>query len=233
MIKCLLIYRSSHTYNKERHGVIMGINLDEINFRDLDNQFLLVKNIDRKTKRTIEEGGFRIRPDDNAMLVFSYIDRHAGISFELLCAAYVYDDGEVVFEPSNENVLFKFRYGSFEGEIIPFTNKSQLVPFMDKAQMIVKGYKAPDSVLAIRAIRELDPSRAPGFPDDIVVFFVKEGYRNEGIWCRTEGTDPERRLIQMRMLNEPNASFGKHIGEIVDVTLIQMDDGELKAVAVL
>ena len=40
-------------------------------------------------------------------------------------------------------------------------------------------------------------------------------------------------MIQMQMLNEPNAPFGKHMGDIVDVTLIQMDSGELKAAAVL
>ena len=211
----------------------MAKNLDTVSFRDMDNKFLLVKDIDLKTRMIIEKSGFRIRPDDNAMLVFGYIDQEAGISFELLCAACVYDDGEVSLEPTNKITSFKFRYGSFEGDVVPFTNLSQLVPFHDRAQMIVKGYKAPDAVLEIRAIQELDPSRAPGYPDDIVVFFIKEGYRNEGIWCRTVGTDPAGHLIQMRMLNEPNAPFGKHMGDIIDVTLYQMDNGELKAVAVL
>ena len=211
----------------------MARNLDTVSFRDMDNKFLLVKDIDWKTRMIIEKSGYRIRPDDNAMLVFGYIDQEAGISFELLCAACVYDDGEVSLEPTNKTTSFKFRYESFEGDEVPFTNLSQLVPFHDRAQMIVKGYKAPDAVLEIRAIQELDPSRAPGYPDDIVVFFIKEGYRNEGIWCRTVGTDPARHLIQMRMLNEPNASFGKHMGDIIDVTLYQMDNGELKAVAVL
>lgn len=211
----------------------MARNLDTVSFRDMDNKFLLVMDIDLKTRMIIEKSGFRIRQDDNAMLVFGYIDQEAGISFELLCAACVYDDGEVSLEPTNKTTSFKFRYGSFEGDVVPFTNLSQLVPFHDRAQMIVKGYKAPDAVLEIRAIQELDPSRAPGYPDDVVVFFIKEGYRNEGIWCRTVGTDPARHLIQMRMLNEPNAPFGKHMGDIIDVTLYQMDNGELKAVSVL
>lgn len=211
----------------------MARNHDAINFREMDQKFLLVKDIDMKTRMVIERSGFHIRQDDNAMLVFGYIDQEAGISFELLCAACVYDDGEVSLEPTNKTTSFKFRYGSFQGDMVPFTNLSQLIPFHDRAQMIKNGYGAPDAVLEIRNIRELDPSRASGFPDDIVVFFVKEGYRNEGIWCRTVGTDPARHLIQMRMLNEPNAPFGKHLGDIVDVTLIQMDNGELKAAAVL
>ena len=211
----------------------MAKNHDDINFREMDNKFLLVKGIDLKTRMVIEKAGSRIRPDDNAMLVFGYIDHQAGISFELLCAACVYDDGEVSLEPINKTTSFKFRYGSFQGDIIPFTNLSQLLPFHDRAKRIVQGYAASNDVIEMRKIEALDPSRAPGFPDDIVVFFVKEGFRNEGIWCRTVGVDRARHLVQMQMLNEPNAPFGKHIGEIIDVSLIRMDDGEVKAVAVL
>lgn len=211
----------------------MARNHDEINFRDMYHQFLLVKDIDMRTRLVIEKSGFRIRQDDNAMLLFGYIDYEMGMSFELLCAACVYDDGEVAFEPINKTTSFKFRYGSFQGDMEPFKNLSQLIPYQERAQMIKKGYDAPAAVMEIREIEELDPSRTPGYPDDIVVFFVKEGYRNEGIWCRTVDVDPERHLIQMRMLNEPNAPFGKHLGDIVDVTLIRMDDGELKAAAVL
>ena len=211
----------------------MARNLDEINFRNMDNRFLLVKDIDPKTRMTIQMSGFRIRQDDNAMLVYGYIDHEAGLSFELLCAACVYDDGEVSLEPINRSTSFKFRYGAFQGDVLPFMDKNQILPYLDRAQMIKEQYAAPEPVLQIREIQELDPSRAPGYPDDIVVFFIKEGYHNEGIWCRTVGADPARHLIQMKMLNEPNAPFGKHMGDVVDVTLYPMENGELKAVAVL
>ena len=211
----------------------MARKIDDISFREMDNKFLLVKDIDMKTRMTIKNMGFKIRQDDNAMLVFAYIDHEAGISFELLCAACVYDDEEVSFEPTDKSTSLKFRYGSFQGNIVPFTKTNLLVPFYEKVQMIVEGYKASDDILEIRAIQELDPSRAPGYPDDIVVFFFKEGYRNEGIWCRIVGSDRTTRLVQMRMLNEPDAPFGRHMGDIVDVRLYQMDDGEVKAAAVL
>ena len=67
----------------------MARNHDEISFRDMDQKFLLVKDIDMKTRMMIEKPGFRIRQDDNAMLLFGYIDQQAGLSFELLCAACV------------------------------------------------------------------------------------------------------------------------------------------------
>ena len=211
----------------------MARNYDETNFRDLYHQFLLVKDIDIKTRLVIEKAGFHIRDDDNAMLLFGYIDHEVGISFELLCAACVYEDDEVSFEPTNKNVSFKFRYGSFQGDMIAFKNHEQLLPYQERVQRIIDGYSVSETVMEIRNIEELDPSRAPGYPDDIVVFFIIDGYQNEGIWCRVEDIDYERNLIKMRMLNEPNAPFGKHIRDIVDVTLIRMDDGELKAMAVL
>ena len=205
----------------------------KISFREMDGQFLLVKDIDLKTRLTVAASGFRVRAEDNAMLVFGYIDHEAGLSFELLCAACVFDDGDVSLEPINKKTSFKFRYGSFQGDIISFRNYDQLLPYQDRAKSIIEGYAVSDEVREIRGIKELDPSRAPGYPDDLAVFFVKEGYRNEGIWCRTMGIDRERNLIRMQLLNEPDAPFGKHLGDIVDVTVIRMNDGEVRLVAVL
>ncbi len=208
-------------------------NLDNINFRYMDHSFLLVKNIDFKTRMIIEKSGFRIRQDDNAMLVYGYIDHTAGLSFELMCAACVFDDGSVSFEPASKDTSFKFRYGSFQGDVEQFTDRALLAPYMERAEMINDGYKCNNVILEVRDIVEVDPSRAPGYPDDIVVFFIKEGYRNEGIWCRVEDADREKGVLKMRMLNQPNAPFGKNYGDIVDVALVKMDDGELKAIAVL
>ena len=211
----------------------MARNHDEINFRNLYHKFLLVKDIDVRTRLIMKQSGFRVRQDDNAVLVLGYIDYEVGLSFEVLCAACVFEDGDVSLEPASKTTAFKLRYGSFQGDIIPFNNQDQLLPYVERAKMIMNGYGAPDAVMQFREIEGIDPSRAPGYPDDIIVFFIKEGYRNEGIWCRVVDADPERHLIQMRMLNEPNAPFGKHSGDIVDVALITMDNGELKAVAIL
>ena len=142
-------------------------------FRDFDQKIILVKGIDQRTLMIIKLAGFHVRPDDNAMLVFCYIDREAGISYELLCAAHIFDDGEVAFEPGNDSTSYKFRYGTFQGEIADIKGYKPFGQFAGKVQMIVDHYSAPEDILEVRRIQQLDMSRAQGFPDDIVVYFNK------------------------------------------------------------
>ena len=135
-------------------------------FRDFDQKIILVKGIDQRTLMIIKLAGFHVRPDDNAMLVFCYIDREAGISYELLCAAHIFDDGEVAFEPGNDDTSYKFRYGTFQGEIADIKGYKPFGQFAGKVQMIVDHYSAPEDILEVRRIQQLDMSRAQGFPDD-------------------------------------------------------------------
>lgn len=153
---------------------MMAENYDEINFRELHHQFLLVKDIDIRTRLIIEKSGFHIRQDDNAMLVFGYIDYEMGISFELLCAACVYEDGEVSLEPINKSTAFKFRYGSFKGDMVPFYREDMLMPYRERAQMIMDNYGVSDAVEQIRQIEDIDSLRAPGYPDDIIVLLDRK-----------------------------------------------------------
>lgn len=53
----------------------MARNYDEISFRELYHQFLLVKDIDIKTRLAIERAGFHIRNDDNAMLLYGRLPK--------------------------------------------------------------------------------------------------------------------------------------------------------------
>ncbi len=204
-------------------------NLEDISFREIENRFLLVKNVDARTLMVMDKMGYHVRQDDNAIVVYGYIDMEAGISFELLCAACVYMDGAVSLEPRNNSATMKLRYKSFTGEVVPYPDPGQMAPFRDIALQIKRNYIASSDIMALRKIEALDPYRAPGFPDDIMVIFMKKGCRNEGIWCRPVKLDRIRKVIQMRMLNEPHAAMGRHKGDIVNVSLVQHDDGDVRA----
>lgn len=205
-------------------------NIKDLSFRDMDHKFLLVKNLDIRTRLIMEKSNFKIRKDDNAMLIYGYVDVEAGLSFELICAAYVYEDGSIALEPPNNTTTFKFRYDSYDWDIVQVNDEKLLAPYEERAKDIDKWYKCSDDTMAFRSIVQIDPLRAPGYPDDIIVLFHMDGYRNEGIWCRILRFDLDKGIIKMKMLNEPNAPFGKHFGDEVDVELISVE-GEIHAVA--
>jgi len=114
----------------------MAWNHEEISFRDMADKCLLVKDIDTKTRNVINKTEFKIRKDDNAMLVYGYIDYEAGLSFELLCAACVYDNGEIAFEPQKKDTSCKFRFGSFKGDIVPFEDVARIALYKERIDMI-------------------------------------------------------------------------------------------------
>ena len=75
----------------------------------------------------------------------------------------------------------------------------------------------------------------PVRPDDnaILVYFVGESEKAEGIWCRVERVDHDKGLIFANLLNQPYRSYGYNMGDTVPIGLIKMEDGELKAAAIL
>lgn len=207
--------------------------IEDMSFRELENRFLLLINPDYRTRLIIKESGCPMRSDNNAMLLYGYVDHEAGLSFQFVCMAYIYDDGRVTFEPRNKEVSAKFRYDSFSGEIVPFDNTEQLIPYMDFEEMIQEGYRCSDDIMKMRATRGIDHLRAPGFPDDIQVIFYKPGKKMEAIWCRIEGINHENETIKGRLLNQPWADYGINIGDIVEFIFYNDENIGLKAFAKL
>lgn len=60
------------------------------------------------------------------------------------------------------------------------------------------------------------------------IIFLKEGMKPEGIWCKL--ADAKGDKVYGRMMNEPYADFGPHDGDLVEISLVNVDN-ELKAVA--
>jgi len=204
-----------------------------MSFRDLDEHFLIVKGLDARTLATIKTAKFPIRPDDNAMLVYGYIDHEAGLSFELLCAAFVDEDGDVILEPANRTVACKFRYDSITGDASLFNDSNRLKLYKDRVSDFKKYYGVNEAIEAVRSFSAIDSSRAEGFPDDLLVYFISEGMKTEGIWGRLEDFDIGDKLFKLRILNEPYQSFGYHMGQMMTAQAVDVGNNEIKLVAVL
>ncbi|MCZ9313295.1 MAG: hypothetical protein O0V67_07940 [Methanocorpusculum sp.] len=58
-----------------------------------------------------------------------------------------------------------------------------------------------------------DDFRHQQFPDDFLIYFLKEGVRQEAIWCRVE--DEIDGLPAVTLLDNPYYDFGVKQGELI------------------
>ena len=199
---------------------------EDINFRDLTYGLVLIVN-DRNLPAL--KNIFESRPRDNAILACGYIDHTAGISFEVLCLGEYGPNGEINLRRGNPTTSFKLRYDNVTGIIVLLDD--QIMPTLqDKIDMVREGYAVNEDIMRARNTTAFDSFRHPQYPDDVMLMFFKEGVRPEGIWCRVEGADDGRPVAQM--LNEPNADFGVHMGDMVPFGWTEIE-GEMRGFALL
>ncbi len=167
--------------------------------------------------------------DDNALLLYGYVDPEAGMSFEVLSTAfYLADEGFVL--RAEPKALVKLRYDAIRGRLGSIYSPAIFARFMSKVQWINLNYRSAPEIEQFREIRGIDPWRHEQYPDDIYVVFSKEGLQDECIWCHVSGFDGTYTLG--RMLNEPHGSFGCHEGDLVRLFFLIVE-GQMIARAIL
>ena len=76
-----------------------------------------------------------------------------------------------------------------------------------------------------RSMDFLDGSRSPEYPDDVLVYLLKDGNKPEGCWVRIEGLADHE--IIGTLLNEPDQNFDYHEGETIAFYAQQTEDKEI------
>ena len=206
------------------HGTI-----DQFSFRQLHHRYLLLVN-DNENLNVLKLTSFPHEEKDNAILLYGYIDSTAGLSFEMLSFAYFSWDGSVQYRAASPDTSMKLRYDSIHGTLISVPYSDAMASFQWKVDSCNTHYRADPAVEAFREIKCIDSSRHPQYPDDLIVFFVKDGMKPEGIWCRICGQ--RNGHICGVLLNAPYGYFGVTQGDIVEIEPIRVGD-EFKAVALI
>ncbi len=200
-----------------------------MNFRDIEHHLIIV--VDPRNAAFLSEN----TPGANSLLCYGYIDKTAGLTYEVLAAAeYIEGDYSVIWNA--EDVSMKVRADAFENAelILPIENKVLERRFSDRIRMIEEGYYSGDPQEATRQYTILDEFRHPGFPDDINVILFKQGLKPERIWVRCKEfllSDNGRLMFNSKLLNEPYSDFGIHIGDDI-YFLAYEEDGQNIAVAI-
>lgn len=162
----------------------------------------------------------------NCILTYGYIDRMAGLTLEVLATAFM-DNEEISFGVGNAEKLSKIRIESVvddECYYIDDEDDSMYKLYSDKLDML-KNYDAGDEVEETRNMVILDSSRSPEYPDDVLVYLLKNGNKPEGCWVRIEAL-AEHEIIGT-LLNEPDQNFGYHAGNQISFYVHQTENKEI------
>lgn len=195
----------------------------EVGFRAFYHNFIVVPMKD-SLKGILKD--FPGVDSANCILTYGYIDRMAGLTLEVLAAAFM-DNEEMSFGAGNAEKLSKIRIGSViddECYYVDDEDDSMYKLYSDKLDML-KNYAAGDGVEESRNMDFLDGSRCPEYPDDVLVYLLKNGNKPEGCWVRIEAL-AEHEIIGT-LLNEPNQDFGYHAGNQIAFYVHQTENKEI------
>ena len=194
-------------------------------FRDVEHNLCIA--LDNQTPSLLcpgEECGA------NAVICYGYVDKFAGLTFEVLCLAS-YIDGDYTIVNENKSVGMKVRSETYKDiDVFPIKNAAIAKRFEDRIQLIEDNYYSNDAAEKAREMTCIDNFRHPFFPDDVLAVLVAQGLKAEQIWVRLlryvmdlQGTD----LFEGSLLNQPfDSNFNVGYGDKVYVAFKNDDDGE-------
>lgn len=162
----------------------------------------------------------------NYILTYGYIDHTAGLTLEILAAAIHTKDG-FTFADTNSEVTAKIRIGSvIDDDCFYFDDKDGRIHdrYAEKVDSL-DNYKINEEVEESCKMGFLDTSRNLEYPDDVLVYLLKDENQPEGCWVRIEGL-AEHQIIGV-LLNEPDQIFGYHEGEYIAFCAQQTEEKEI------
>lgn len=195
----------------------------EVGFRAFYHNFVAVP-IKDNLKEVVED--FPGADKANYILTYGYIDHTEGLTLEVLATSVKHDES-FIFGVGNTEKSSKIRIGSvMNDECFYFDDKEGKIykSYTDKIEML-KSYTAGDEVEESRNMHFLDKSRSPEYPDDVLVYLLKDGKKPEGCWVRIEGLAEDHFIGTL--LNEPDQDFYRHEGEEIAFYVHQKDDEEI------
>ena len=159
------------------------------------------------------------------VLTYGYIDREAGLTLEMIAAAFRKGDS-FSFADSDISRSYKIRIGTVkEDDFFVFEEEGDLRErFADKIEMI-SHYDADEFVEETRKMAFLDQFRHDEYVDDIQVHLVRRSLNTEVCWVRLDGSSGHS--LVGTLLNEPTQDFGYHLGERIGFFLSDDENGNV------
>ena len=166
----------------------------------------------------------------NCILTYGYIDREAGLTLQIL-ACGIENDGKYRFFDSKDDVHMIIRIGAvMDMEFSLFDPEESGLKERYKEKLeILSGYAAEDEVEESRKMGFLDERRHEEYPDDVLVYLIKDGLEPEGCWTRIVGLQDH--CIVGELLNEPYQDFKYHVGDRISFYVNKNEDESITLVS--
>lgn len=158
-------------------------------------------------------------PDDNAYVMYCYLDPSQGLSYKALCSAKINGEtGEIIYNKNScKTIDGTFREGALECDAVVLDNIEE---YEEEAEFIKSNYGYYEKAISVDENIPFDAFRHPCYPKDILCVLankdLEDGSKKELIWVKeiTRGDG----FITGRLINEPyNEAFGLKNGYIVIV----------------
>ena len=151
---------------------------------------------------------------------YVYNDPDCGISMKIECLCTVGSPSDMIssFQLLGDIFSLKFRYSSMKMLNISRLSDEQNTSLgFPPVPNWLEFYETPD-IRIIRGLQWLDPLRAPGFFNDVMVIIPHEGEQvPEFVWVRLKSYSPETNRFKGVLLNEPFHESGIHRNDIIEV----------------
>lgn len=197
--------------------------IKDAGFRALYHRLVIldIRNKDRKVLDTFP--GWETA---NCMLAYGYFDHEAGITFEIL-ELEKKSSGNYEHFGGRDDVTVKFRFGAVADYDFWYADEEEVLRkrHVDKIEMVHSGYAADKRVEESRALTILDEFRYENCPDDVRVLFLKNGVKPEACWVTITDMQDDKHY-KGKLLNEPYADFGVHMGDIVSFAMGKYQNGD-------
>ena len=194
-----------------------------IDFRKISDNFWLVSMNDKLRKIVEEYPGVDLA---NFILCYGYVDHEAGLSLEVLALSSKDAEEVHIFEPRTD-ISTKIRIGAIKDENMCFLEdrNGELRKRFAFLIGILDDYAVEEDIQESRKMKVLDAFRSPEYPDDVLVYLLKERKKPEACWVRIEGL-MENQIIGT-LLNEPEQNFSYHIGEKIAFFIHEDENGDI------
>lgn len=199
----------------------------DANFREFYHKFVYIECRDVLEKLM---GDF-LNENDTGAIVYGYIDEQAGLSFQIAKLAAL-KGNELHIRDSVDSAMMIMRFGSLEeARYLDLSLTGiDLEPFADFEKMIREDYDTKNKAKEqIRTMTFLDGCRHPDYPDDLAVILLKGSNQPEQVWVR--GNFLTEQEIRGELLNEPDADFGVHCGDSIQIVPYKQEDGRIICVS--